>query len=268
MLEFAYNKSKNASTSHTLFELNCGYHPRVSFEDKCNLCSRSSSANGLAIKLRKLINIYCQNLFYTQNFKKQAHYKRVKPCSYALGEKVWLNSKHIKTKRNQKLEAKFFGSFRVFHLVGKQVYKLKLLVRWKIYNVFYLLLLNQDTIRKKRINKLTEFDVDDDKEYEVKAIYDSAVYVKEVDRHLPGLYYLVAYKSYPEEKNTWELFLAVIHLRKIVSTFHKDHLEKPTVKSLPLDSTPPMDRPTVKPIKPFKQKQGQLVKKRVTKRIK
>ncbi len=30
--EFAYNNTKNASTRHTLFELNCGYHPRIFFE--------------------------------------------------------------------------------------------------------------------------------------------------------------------------------------------------------------------------------------------
>ncbi len=33
MAEFAYNNAKNTCTSHTLFELNCGYHPRVIFEE-------------------------------------------------------------------------------------------------------------------------------------------------------------------------------------------------------------------------------------------
>ena len=27
MAEFAYNNAKNASTGHTPFELNCGFHP-------------------------------------------------------------------------------------------------------------------------------------------------------------------------------------------------------------------------------------------------
>ena len=51
-----------------------------------------------------------------------------------------------------------------------------------------------------------EFEPGDDKEYELEAIQDSAVYVKEADGHLLGLYYLVAWKSYPEEKNM-ETFL-------------------------------------------------------------
>ncbi len=48
MAEFAYNNAKNASTGHILFELNCGYHLRVSFKDDVNPRSRSRSANELA----------------------------------------------------------------------------------------------------------------------------------------------------------------------------------------------------------------------------
>ena len=43
----------------------------------------------------------------------------MKPKSYVTSNKVWLISKNIKTKQNQKLEAKFFGPFRVLHFEGK-----------------------------------------------------------------------------------------------------------------------------------------------------
>ena len=36
-----------------------------------------------------------------------------------------------------------------------------------------------------------EFEISNDKKYKVEAIRDSAVYTKEVDGHLLGLYYLV-----------------------------------------------------------------------------
>ena len=39
MAEFAYNNAKNASTGHKPFELNCGYHPHVSFKENTDLCS-------------------------------------------------------------------------------------------------------------------------------------------------------------------------------------------------------------------------------------
>ena len=67
-----------------------------------------------------------QNLHYAQELQKRGHDKRVRPRNDAPGEKVWLNSKYLKTKRNNKLEAKFLGLFQVLHPVGKQAYKLEL----------------------------------------------------------------------------------------------------------------------------------------------
>ena len=51
MAEFAYNNAKNASTDHTPFKLNCGYHPYV-FEEDINLCSWSKMAKELSSKLK------------------------------------------------------------------------------------------------------------------------------------------------------------------------------------------------------------------------
>ncbi len=64
MAEFTYNNAKNASTGHTSFELNCGYHPRVSFEEDVDPCSRSRSANKLVEELRELMEVCCQNLLH------------------------------------------------------------------------------------------------------------------------------------------------------------------------------------------------------------
>ena len=142
--------------------------------------------------------IVCQeNLHHTQELQKRAHNKGIKPRSYAPSDKVWLNSKYIKTKQNQKLEAKFFGPFRVLHPVGKQAYKLELPKKWRIHNVFHVLLLEHDTTKKGQMDeevRQMEFDAGDDEseEYKVEAIWDSAVYVRKSELgHLPDLYYLV-----------------------------------------------------------------------------
>ena len=129
MAEFTYNNAKNASTGHTSFKLNCGFHPRVFFKDNVNPCSKSCSANELAKELKELIDICQQNLLHAQELQKRAYDKSVKPWSYAPEKKVWLNSKYIKTKQNRKLEAKFFGSFQILHPVGKQAYKLDLPIK-------------------------------------------------------------------------------------------------------------------------------------------
>ena len=88
MAEFAYNKSKNASTGHTPFELNFGYHPRMSYKEKVDPRSQSKSANELSEELRELMIVCRENLYYAQEHQKQAHDKGVKPWSYAVSEKV------------------------------------------------------------------------------------------------------------------------------------------------------------------------------------
>lgn len=66
--EFAYNNVKNSNTSHILFKVNYKDYSKVSFTIKINYCLKSYFTNKLANKLRDLINVYCQNLFYYQKW--------------------------------------------------------------------------------------------------------------------------------------------------------------------------------------------------------
>ena len=198
MAEFAYNNARNASSGHTPFELNCGYHPQMSYKEDVDPRSKSKSADELSTELRELIIVCRENLHHAQELQKRAYNKGIKPRSYAPGDKIWLNSKYVKTKRNRKLKAKFFGPFRILHPVGKQAYKLELPRKWRIHDVFHVSLLEQDTTRKGRVDEnateLAKLDAGDDEggEYEVEAIRDSAVHARESAGHLPGLYYLVS----------------------------------------------------------------------------
>ncbi len=66
MAEFAYNNAKNASTGHTPFELNCGFHPRASYKEDVDPRSQSKSADELATELRELMAICRENLQHAQ----------------------------------------------------------------------------------------------------------------------------------------------------------------------------------------------------------
>ena len=214
--------------------------------------------------------IVCQeNLHHVQELQKRAHNKGVKPWSYVSDEKVWLNSKYIKIKRNQKLEAKFFRPFWVLYPVGKQAYKLDFSKKWKIYLVFYLSLLEQNITRKEWDDNTAELNAgDNSREYEVEAIWDSALYARELKSgYLLSLYYLVSWKGYPEKENTWEPASTVQQLRKLISLFHKDHPNKLTATFPAIDTASLIARPTTRPTKFLKQKRGQPTG-RAKKRIK
>lgn len=80
--EFAYNNTKNVSTGHTLFELNCGYHSKVFYQKNVDLNLKSKAENKLAAELKLVIFIYKKYLYYVQELQKPAHDKNVKPRSY------------------------------------------------------------------------------------------------------------------------------------------------------------------------------------------
>ena len=180
------------STGHMPFELNYGYYLWMSYKKKVDSRSQSKSVDKLLEELKELIIVCCKNLQHVQKLQKQAHDKGVKPQSYAPDKKIWLNSKFIKTKRNRKLEGKFFGPFRMLHPVGKQAYKLELSRNWKIHDIFHVSLLKQDTTRKGREFSVPKFEPGNNKEYKVEAVQNSAVYAKKINGHLPKLYYLIA----------------------------------------------------------------------------
>ncbi len=122
-------------------------------------------------------------------------------------------------------------------------------------------LLEQDTTKEERVdNALLElekdlkFETEDSKKYEIETIINSMAYSQQANDQMSGLYYFVLWKGYLEEKNTWEPSSTVIYLRKLISTFHKEHSKKPIATFLSLDSVLLMARPLV--LKEPKRKHG------------
>lgn len=70
MAEFGYNNVKNPNTSYMLFELNYEQHFWMLNKKNVNRRSKSKSTNKLLVKLRKLMIIYSENLYYFQEFQK------------------------------------------------------------------------------------------------------------------------------------------------------------------------------------------------------
>lgn len=62
MAKFAYKNAKNSSTKFTPFELNCGYHLCVSYEDELDPRLRSRAVAIEAKVLKELLTEYKNNL--------------------------------------------------------------------------------------------------------------------------------------------------------------------------------------------------------------
>ena len=125
---------------------------------------------------------------------------------------------------------------------------LKLPKKWRIHDVFHVSLLEQDTTKKERVNDTQldfEFEAGNNEKYEVDGIWDSTVYAKKsTTGQMPGLYYLVLWKGYPKEENTWEPVSAIQHFWRLINTYHKNNPKRSTATSPSVDMALPMARPT------------------------
>ena len=65
MAKFAYNNTKNTSTSHISFELNCGYYFQVFYKKNIKPRSKLKSVDKLLEELQKLMTICYKNLYHT-----------------------------------------------------------------------------------------------------------------------------------------------------------------------------------------------------------
>lgn len=157
---------------------------------------------------------------------------------------MWLSGKHIKTKRNPKLEHKYPGPFEILEAVGKQAYRLKLPAEWRIHPVLHVSLLERDVTRREAVDQKIadqlEFEEGERPEQEVDSIIDSMDFAEEaIDGRPPGLYYLIHWKGETHAEDTWEPVEGVSHLRRLLKKYHGDNPDIPTATSPPVDKGAP-----------------------------
>ena len=61
--------------------------------------------------------------------------------SFRKGEKVWLDSRNLKTLYHKKMAPKREGPFEIIDVLGPLTYRLNLPEAWRIHNVFHASLL-------------------------------------------------------------------------------------------------------------------------------
>ena len=62
---------------------------------------------------------------------------------FKLGDRVWLDTRNLKTNHHKKIGPKREGPFEIIKVIGPVTYQLRLPKTWKIHNVFHTMLLRQ-----------------------------------------------------------------------------------------------------------------------------
>ncbi|KAF8752476.1 hypothetical protein RHS01_07693 [Rhizoctonia solani] len=153
--------------------------------------------------------------------EKMAGTKGVTP-EYSIGEKVWLDAKNVEIRSNSnKLDPRRLGPFKITKKISSHAYRLELPASMKIHDVFYVGLLSK--VHESPSQPLPERPppetIEGEEEYEVEQIIDSK-------RQRGKWFYLIKWKGYGPEDNSWEPEELLEHSQEEIKRFNQARLRK------------------------------------------
>ena len=123
------------------------------------------------------------------------------------GNKVWLDTRNIKTTNNPKIGPRREGPFEISDVLGPLTYRLNLPTSWQIHNVFHAVLLRpyiKNKIHGANFPQPPPELLEGEEVYEVKSILKHRWRGR-------GYQYLIKWKRYPITYATWEAETAFLN---------------------------------------------------------
>ena len=212
--EYAYNNSKHSVTKVSPFYANYRFEARTSWPTEIQFRNPASEMYGhYMIGVHKRLKERLEDA--VEAMMKHNNKRTKEGVPFKKGELVLLNGRNIRTKhRCKKLEGKMLGPFEILSVGSNNRYcKLKLPDHWKLHPVFNIGLLE----RYKRTDpkgQVIEIEVDGE-DWEMETIVAS----RPTDHNPKQHVFLVKWKNYAQEENTWETY-------ENVAEHNKELLEK------------------------------------------
>lgn len=138
---------------------------------------------------------------------------------WEVGEKAWLSSRHISTTRpSPKLSHRWLGPFTITKKVSQSAYKLLLPESMKgIHPVFHVSVLRkfeEDEIEGRVQAPPEPVEIEGEDEWEVEAVLDKRKRRNKIE-------YLVSWKGYGAEDDTWEPVSNLENCKELVVEFEE-----------------------------------------------
>jgi hypothetical protein len=195
-LEFTHNNRRHADRTHTPFELMLGDNPIA-----IPLTFEHTKFPSIEEKMKRLLNDREEALAAHELARSRiASRKGSNFVPFSLGDKVWLDTRNLKTKYHKKIAPKREGPFEIEEVIGPLTYRLKLPETWQIHNVFHATLLRPYVENETHGNNYPRPPPD---LLEGEEVYE----VDHIIRHRRrgrGYQYLVKWMGYPISEATWE----------------------------------------------------------------
>ena len=195
LAQFAYNNHQHSTTKISPFYANYGKHPN--WDPNNNITTSTSEA--ATTKINKIVKLHEElSKRVDQEEKdtaKQVNKKRLKGPTFERGNKVYLLTKNLKSKRpTSKFDHVRIGPFEVEKQTSKVNYQLKLPAKAQIHPNFHVPLL-EPALKNAPVQ--TEWNIEEEKKYNIEKILDS----KKINGKNQ---YPVKWLEYGNEEKLWE----------------------------------------------------------------
>ena len=139
---------------------------------------------------------------------------------FVKGQKVWLDSRNLRTRYNKKIIPKREGPFPIKEVLGPVTYRLKLPKTWKTHDSFHSILLKPFTqtphYGPAKTPPIPEL-IEGEEEYEVDHI------VRHKRNNKGQLSYLIRWKGYGPEEDSWENKTNLRHAKETLDEYKRRH---------------------------------------------
>ncbi|QRW21934.1 Retrotransposable element Tf2 protein [Rhizoctonia solani] len=216
LAEYMYNNARHASIGKTPCELVYGRNPVM---NPSNIPSNVPEADWVA---DNLANKWKEAKAALRMSKEKMTQDKGTIPEYLIGKKVWLDGRNMELRSDSnKLDPKRLGPFKITEKISSHAYRLKLLETLKIHDVFYVGLLSKvhQSPNQPFPERPPPETIKGEEEYKVEQIIDSK-------RQQGKWFYLIKWKGYGPEDNSWEPKELLEHSQEEISCFNKSQLKK------------------------------------------
>jgi hypothetical protein len=225
LAEFSYNSLEHRSLGCSPFEVSFGFNPPLDVNLEM-ISEDHPSVKNFTEEIRLNQEVARQNLEFAQEDMKKFADRNRRLVDFKVGDSVFLDRKNIKTSRtSRKLDWKNFGPFNVVEKINDVAFRLQLpRSMGALHDVFHVSLLSPahpNPFEGRILPPPDPVEIDDELEFEVEEILDSRI-------HRRRLQYLVAWKGYGPEVNSWEVAEYLKNAQDELDDFHQRFPEKPS----------------------------------------
>ena len=221
MVEFVYNNKIHTATKVLPFKANYSQDPRMEFEERRK--GKYEVVGKFVERMKKIQEEAKVVLGKAQKeMKKFTNRKWGEGEEYKIGDLVLLSMKdlkwQIKERRSEKLTERFVGPYKVKGIVSSNVIELELPKSIKIHpvvNVSRVRLYKPQVEGQKKIPPKLVI-IEGEKEFEVEKILNKRM-VRGKEK------FLVRWKGYTAEEDTWENKKNLKNVKKLVEEFEREY---------------------------------------------